>query len=113
MNSLTNLELTERKLLTVFSQTVECDDEYEFESDAYYYGEIPEDITKQQLVEIMKEGILKLQTEYYEKENKYLNEEEVGEILDRWFEHDANDNDEFDHLVPEDEFEDFINLVVS
>jgi hypothetical protein len=90
--------------------------EFEPKSDIYYYGKIPKDIDEKKLIDIMADALYKYYTELHKVENivdtKYI-KAYSGDIMDRWFEHDANGKDKFDHLIPEDEFENFTNDVVK
>ena len=90
--------------------------EYEAKSDIYYYGKIPKDIDEKKLIDIMADALYKYYTELHKVESivdtKYI-KAYSGDIMDRWFEHDANGKDKFDHLIPEEEFEKFTNDVVK
>lgn len=84
----------------------EDEDEDEPEADEYYIGDIPENCTMKKLAKIMAKALIKLRAE-----TKVSDKVENGDILDLWFEHDSNGDDNFDHLVPEDQFDEFVEMV--
>lgn len=91
--------------------------EFEPKEDEYYYGNLSKvKLDYNKLVNIMAQGLAKYFDELDKVEHN-VNEQYVrqntSEILDRWFEHDANSNDYFDHLVPEDKFDKFVKDVLK
>lgn len=98
---------------------------------SFYYGEIPSNMTKELLVDIMSQAIIKFHqhhpntSQIYESYKCYPDGTRIGygqiltitgldhmsEILDRFFEHDAYSNDEFDHLVDSDNFDAFCQII--
>lgn len=77
-------------------------------TDTFYYGAIPENCTREQLVEVMAKGVVK----FYEHEKlctgKAPKLRKVVEIVDAWFEHE-----DFEELVSEDEYEAFEKEVLA
>jgi hypothetical protein len=81
-------------------------EEWEPERDEYYYGKIPDNVSRRQLIDIMAKGLIKLRDDYKEHGQPILSTD-LTDALELWFEHDSNSDDNFDYLVSEDEFEDF------
>lgn len=81
---------------------------YEEKEDSWYYGHIPDGITFTDLVNYMRAGVLK-----YKQEHKGVTKDELEEVLESWLEHDANTEDRFDHLVPEDRIDEFMEKVLA
>jgi hypothetical protein len=79
--------------------------------DEYYLGQIPPTISKDELIRRMAKGILKFHIDNDNTMGETL--KEIGNILDLWFDHDANRENNFDYLVTEYEFDDFIKEVVK
>jgi len=75
--------------------------------DSYYYGAISDTTTLEELEGLMARGLEKWLACHGSEDFN------AGEILDRWFEHDANHENKFDHKVPEPEFEAFIDRTVG
>ena len=84
------------------------EDEEEPEPDEYYIGTIPKNCTKDKLAKIMAKAVIKLR-----QERKGYRDCTTGDILDRWFEHDARGDDKFDHIVPTDDFDEWLEKVES
>jgi hypothetical protein len=81
------------------------DSEREVKSDDYYIGKIPAKCTYEGLVKIMTKALTKFRKEYHEGEDvKY---EDVIKIMDLWFEHDANMENKFNHLVKDERYDEF------
>lgn len=93
---------------------VDSDGTYIPRYDAWYYGRIPDDCTREMLVTIMAKALIK----YQEEQEMWTGEAEpfsqIAEIMNSWFEHDMIREDEFDHLVPDEEdFDNFGSLVLQ
>jgi dsRNA-specific ribonuclease len=73
--------------------------------DDWYYGKIPQNCSRDQLVNIMAKALLKFQEDQKKWTGKQDTLEEVAQMLDLWFEHDSNGKNKFAHLVPEDDIE--------
>ena len=71
--------------------------------DSYYYGEIPDGVTRDSLGRIMACGILK----YCKESGNLIKEDLCKNIVDCWLEHDADRDNKFDFLVEEDDEEFF------
>ena len=81
------------------------DSQREVKSDDYYIGKIPAKCTYDGLVKIMTKAITKFRKEYHQGEDvKY---EDVIKIMDLWFEHDANMENKFNHLVKDERYDEF------
>lgn len=90
-------------------------EEWEPEADDHYYGDIPSDVTFDQLVVIMVNGL------YNFVQDARLHgwtSEQIGNadkicdgLLDLWLEHDSLGENKFDHLVDEDMIETFTSQV--
>jgi hypothetical protein len=78
-------------------------------TDAFYYGKITNKVSKDDLSKFLINGLLKY--EHYHSVS--LDKETVGDVLDRWFEHDADSNDFFDNLVDADDFDDFSDRIYN
>jgi hypothetical protein len=88
------------------------DTEYEKEikSDDWYIGEIPEECKYPQLVKIMASALIKFRRDHHKGEDvKY---EDVINIMDLWFEHDANMENKFNHLVKDERYDEFQDEVL-
>lgn len=85
----------------------DCDSIEDFEADNFYYGELTEKLTMENIHLVMTSGIIKFESRH----NVTLSKTDVGEILDLWFEHDSNKNNFFDFLIDKKNFENFINEV--
>ena len=81
--------------------------------DAWYYGAIPRNCTRAQLVNIMAKAIVSFKLDQHYQTSHSDTIEECARILDLWFQHDAEGDDEFDHLVPEEKFERFEQRVIA
>ncbi len=93
--------------------TEELTDEWIPQRDDHYYGKIPSHITVAELATRMALGVSRYRQDAI-NHGITISDAEIDDILDMWFEHDANDrHGAFDHLVPEDAFESFIKLVKS
>lgn len=93
---------------------VDDDDSYIPRSDSWYYGEIPARCTREQLVDIMARALLKFRQDedHYTGVNSSL--ADISEVMERWFEHDWNGPDNFDHLVqPDEDYDNFTNSVIA
>ncbi len=89
-------------------------DSFEPKSDKEYYGKISSSVTADNLVEIMAKGFANYRSHYkcFTKETIEINSETVGQLLDLWFQHDYNRDDLFDHMIPDDDFDSFVDKVV-
>ena len=88
---------------------------YDWKTDSFYYGDIPDGVTRDQLVNIMAAALCKVQADQTADVGQCdpLDEEFIGVLLDAWFEHDSDMENKFDSVVPEDDFEDFIKAVLA
>jgi hypothetical protein len=87
------------------------DSEREIKSDDYYIGKIPAKCTYEGLVKIMTKALTKFRKEYHEGEDvKY---EDVIKIMDLWFEHDANMENNFNHLVKDERYDEFEQEILA
>jgi len=101
--------------------TNECN--WEYEHDDFYYGDIPPCISIGDLELKMARGLYKLYniSRHHAQNCKDMNCEarnpieiinNTVRILDRWFEHDANNTNRFNYMVCEgDEFDEFVQKV--
>jgi hypothetical protein len=69
--------------------------------DSYYIGTLPEKITKSILLKTMKSAIQKYSDHYESFHGELPENDHLIDILDLWFEHDSNRDDNFDHLIPD------------
>ena len=92
---------------------VDEDGEYIYRRDEWYYGNIPNNCTREQLVHIMANALLKLQKDKLQCTGLYSTLTELNDILDGWFAHDSNTENKFDHIVPIEEFDDFVDDVTD
>ena len=76
--------------------------------DEWYYGMIPAHCSKEELLNIMTKGVIKFRQTHGEKYD-----EDMENVLDSWFEHDAIRESQFDHLIPAEDFEDFTKKVLE
>jgi len=84
---------------------------YNWKSDSFYYGDIPDGVTREQLVGIMTRAVHKVQVDQKTEVGKHMDFGDFDDILDRWFEHDAKGENRFDSVVPEEDFDNFIRAV--
>ena len=89
----------------------EIDCEIEIKPDDFYYGKIPNKCTYEKLVKIMAQALINFRKDYHKNEN--VNYENVIEIVQLWFEHDENSNDNFSHLVSEEKYDEFEKEVLT
>lgn len=82
-------------------------DDFEPKNDTWYYGPIPSNCTRSDLVSIMARAIVLFKRDQHDQCGVSDSIVQCVEILDLWFEHDAEGDDNFDHLVPEEKFEKF------
>jgi hypothetical protein len=81
-----------------FTDFVDGESDREPESDNYYYGEVPDDLTLQELSNIMFKGLVKFRKEI----DINLTVEDLLDMMDGWFEHDSNKENKFDYMIDED-----------
>lgn len=81
--------------------------------DVEYYKPIPENCTKEALVDIMAHGIVSYQSDQKGMTGKKERLKQIADVLDTWFEHDANTDNLFSDLVDDDEFEQFEKDVLN
>jgi hypothetical protein len=94
-------------------QRVDSDGSYIPRSDNWYIGEIPEGCTVGKLVKIMAKAIVKYGEDMAKWTDEKFHFDQVGDILDRWLDHDHNGPNKFDHLVSGGQFEEFIDKVIA
>tara|TARA_R110002111_G_scaffold190666_2_gene256930 strand:- start:122 stop:376 length:255 start_codon:yes stop_codon:yes gene_type:complete len=75
-----------------------------------YLGEIPQNLTYEQLIPVMANGIHR----YRLDQDEELTIEDVKDVIDLMCEHDNVRDKLFDHLVPPNEgFDEFVSLVLE
>jgi hypothetical protein len=87
--------------------------------DTYFYGELNQPVKNlNEVLEIMTRGVEKLlknDTKMYS--DVTFTSENFGDVVDRWFEHDSDHENYFDHLISghddEAKFEDFLQTIKS
>jgi len=90
------------------------DTEYEMKTDSFYYGKIPtKRMTRGKLVIIMAKAFTKMKMDASKEvgTNVVLTKGDIGNIMDRWFEHDSRSEMMFDGLISQDDFDSFVNQV--
>jgi hypothetical protein len=70
----------------------------ESKNDKYYYGDMPHNIDEDSLQIILANGLKKL----IETNGDIYSNDDLSDILDRWFEHDDNGDQRFSHIVSDD-----------
>jgi hypothetical protein len=93
------------------SNQSDIQEEWERKSDIYYYGEIPKDVTRQQLIEIITRGLHNMIIDEQNAPDEEKNNTDyttLANIIAGWFEH----NSELDILVSDDDFDDFCDDVI-
>jgi hypothetical protein len=61
----------------------------------------------------MADALVKFKLDQQRQTSRSDTIEECARILDLWFQHDAEGDDKFDHLVPEEKFEKFEQRVIA
>lgn len=89
-----------------------ADEVYEYENgkkfylghcDQWYYDEYHGLLTKESAKIMLTNAIRRYVNHARELDCEPIDENDAAGRLDNWFEHDANTNDYFDHLFPDDD----------
>jgi hypothetical protein len=88
------------------------EEEWEPKSDVEYYGLVPWGATMEELVSIMADGVLEYMKDAL-SHHVLPSRDMMESVLDSWFEHDANGDDRFDHLVSEEDADTFFDQVLT
>lgn len=95
------MEFNMKTLVNVDTE-VDSEDEVEFPSDRFFYGELTEKVSNiDELIEIMSRGILKLKNYMKTTEKVDVLPEDLVTTLDYWFQHDSERENYFDYLISE------------
>lgn len=81
--------------------------------DKWYYGEIPKNLTYERLIEYIRAGVLKYIQDRDTVESTPVTGDEIYEVVNRWFEHDANTENRFDYIVPRRTFNHFLYKILA
>lgn len=104
---------TQEKALWDESVTVQevSEHEDEIKRDEWYYGEIPSECTYEMLVTVMAKGLIKFRKDYHK--NEKVEYDQVIKIMDMWFEHDSNMENQFSYLVKDERYDEFEEAVLE
>ena len=96
------MEFNMETLVNVDTEELESEDEVEFPSDRFFYGNLTEKVNNiDELIEIMSRGILKLKNYMKTTEKVDVTPEDLATTLDYWFQHDNERENYFDYLISE------------